>query len=119
MPADVRDAQRAGDVEADAGRLRRAEATETPQPGRQVLALDELHDQERLAVVGAGLEAGDDVRVAQDGRRQCLAPEAHRDVGVGDHLAAQQLDRHGPVGLVSIARWTVAMPPTPMTSASR
>ena len=99
MPADVRDAQRAGDVEPDAGGLRRAQPTEPPQPGRQVLALDELHDEERLAVVGAGLEAGDDVRVAQDGRGQRLAPEAHRDVGVGDDLAAQQLDRHGPVEL--------------------
>ena len=70
---------------------------DTTQPGGQVLALDELHDQERLAVVGAGLEAGDDVRVAQDGLRERLAPEAHRDVGVGDHLATQQLDRHGTV----------------------
>ena len=96
--SDVRHAERTGDVEADACCLRRGEATDTTQPGGQVLALDELHDQERLAIVGAGLEAGDDVRVAQDGLRQCLAPEAHRDVGIGDHLAPQQLDRDGTVG---------------------
>ena len=83
-PADVGDAERAGDVEADPGGLGRFEAAGPPQPRGEVLAFDELHDQERLAVVGAGLEAGDDVRVAEDGRGERLAPEAHRDVGVLD-----------------------------------
>ena len=73
------------------------EAADPPQPRGEVLALDELHDEVRLAVVGAGLEAGDDVRVAEDGRRERLAPEAHRDVGVRDDLGAQQLDRDRPV----------------------
>ena len=98
-PADVRHAQRASDVEPDPGRLRRTQPTQPPESGRQVLTLDELHDQERLAVVGAGLETGHDVRVAQHRGGQRLAAEAHRDIGIGDDLATEQLDRHGAVEL--------------------
>ncbi len=92
-PADVGDAEGAGDIEPDPGRLARGEPADSTQPRGQVLALDELHHQERLAVVGAGLEAADDVRVAQHGRGEGFAPEAHRDVGVLDDLAPKQLDR--------------------------
>ena len=99
MPADVRHAERPGDVEPDPCGLGGRKPTEPPKPRRQILAFDELHDQERLAVVGAGLETGDDVRVAQDGGGQRLAAEAHRDIGIGDDLATEQLDRDGPVEL--------------------
>ena len=96
---DVGDAERARDVETDPGRLRRRQAPAPAQTSRQVFALDQLHDQERLAVVRAGLQAGDDVGVAQHGGGQRLPPEAHRDVAVLDRLAPQELDRHGPVEL--------------------
>ena len=76
-----------------------AQAPAPAQTSGEVLALDQLHDQERLAVVRAGLQAGDDVGVAQHGRGQRLPPEAHRDVAVLDRLAPQELDRHGPVEL--------------------
>ena len=86
--ADVGDAERARNVEADPGRLRRGQAPAPAQTRRQVFALDQLHDQEGLAVVRAGLQAGDDVRVAQDGGGQRLPSEAHRDVAVFDRPRA-------------------------------
>jgi hypothetical protein len=96
-PADVCDTERTSDVEADASRLLRRQSTRPAESSGQVLAFDELHDQEWLSVISAGLETCHDVRVAQDCGRQCLAPEPHRDVGVGDDLAAEQLDRNSPV----------------------
>ena len=94
--ANVGDAERARDVEADPSDIAGRQPSAAPQSRREVLALDQLHDEIRLAVVRAGLQAGDDVPVAQDRRREGLAPEAHRDVGVRDDLAAEQLDRHEP-----------------------
>ncbi len=82
-PADVGDTECPGHVEADLCGLGRREATTSAKARGEILALDQLHDQERLAVVGARLQAGDDVRVAQDGGRQGLAPKTHRDVGIG------------------------------------
>ena len=72
----------------------------------------------RLAVVRAGLQARDDVRVAQDRRGECLAPEAHRDVRVLEDFATKEFDRDRPAELGVDARWTVAMPPEPIPSAS-
>jgi hypothetical protein len=95
--AHVCDAERTRDVGADPCRFGRGEASTSSQAGGEVLALDQLHDEVRLGVVGAGLEAGDDVRVTQDRGGERLASEAHRDVGVLDGLASQQLDRDGPV----------------------
>ena len=96
--ADVGDAERAGDIEPDAADLPRGEPAATPQPRREVLAVDELHDQVGLVAVGARVQAGDDVRVAEDGGGQRLAPEALGEVGVGGDLGAQQLDRDRPLG---------------------
>ena len=92
-PADMRDAERAGDVKGDPGRFAGRKAADPPQARSEVLALDQLHDQERLSVIGAGLETGNDVRVAEDGGRQRFAPETHRDVGVLDDLATEELHR--------------------------
>ena len=46
------------------------------EAGREVLALDEVHDEVRLVAVRAGVQARDDVRVAQDRGGQRLASEA-------------------------------------------
>ena len=69
------------------------QSSAAPQTRSEVLALDQLHDEIRLAVVRAGLQAGDDVPMAQDRCREGLAPEAHRDVGVLDDLAPKQPER--------------------------
>ena len=55
--------------------------------------IDEGHHEVGLVAVGAGVEAGDDVRVAQDGRGERLAPEPVGEVGVGRDLGTQDLDR--------------------------
>ena len=95
--AHVRDAQSAGHIQPDPRRLGRNEPADPLEPRRQILAFDEFHDQERLTVIRPGLEAGDQVRVAQDRRSERLTSEAHRQIGVPDHLASEQLDGHRPV----------------------
>ena len=74
------------------------------QPRGEVLAVDELHDHVRAVRVGARVEAAHDVPVAQDGGGQGLASEAVGQVGVGDDLGPQELERDGPVERVSSAR---------------
>ena len=96
-PADMRDRERTGDVEPDPSRLARREPSDAAEPRGEILAFDQLHHQERLAIIGSRLEAADDVGMAQDGRREGLAPEPHRDVGVLDDLVAEQLDGDGAV----------------------
>ena len=63
---------------------------------REVVPVHELHDEERLAAVGAGAEIADDRRMVQDGGRVSLAPEPQREVRIGDDLGAQQLHGHRP-----------------------
>ena len=97
-PANVGHAKRPGDIQPDASRLGGCQPADPPQPGGQVLAFDQVHHEERLAVVRASFQTGHDVRMAQHRGRQRLAPEAHRDIGVLDHLAPEQLDRDRPAG---------------------
>ena len=61
-------------------------------PHRQVLALDQLHDQVR-APVGTLVEVDHlhDVRVAQAGNDLRLTPEALQELRVGRRLVPQQL----------------------------
>ena len=58
------------------------------------------------------------------GWRRTVAASASRrkrigEIGVGDDLGAEQLDRDGRSRRVSVARWMVAIPPRPMTGPSR
>jgi hypothetical protein len=46
---------------------------------RETLALDEIHDEERLSLVRADFVDGDDVRVLQTGCRRCFRAEALRE----------------------------------------
>ena len=66
-------------------------------PLLQRLALDVLEHDVRPALVLAGVDHPDDVRVGELRDRPRLAAEALELVGVGRDLAVQQLDRHLPL----------------------
>jgi hypothetical protein len=94
-PADMRDAEGASHIEPDPGGMRRRESAAAFQPRREVLSVDQVHDQVRLAIVGACVEAGDDIRMPEDRRRERLTSEPIREVGVGRSLGSKQLDGDG------------------------
>ena len=92
-PAHVRDTECPRDVEPDPRHVVRGERPGPVQAGGEVLALDEVHDQERTGGVRARVHARDDVLVAQDGGRQGLTPKSIRQVAVGADLGSEQLER--------------------------
>jgi len=89
----VRDTQGPRDIQPDPRGLQRRQPAAAPKPGGEVLALHERHHEVGLVAVGAGVEAGDDVRVAQNGGRERLATEPVGQVAIGRDLGAQDLDR--------------------------
>ena len=92
-PLGVRGRQRLGNSRAEAQHsidLHRA-----PGDGMlQRLPLEQLHHQERCALVPPDLEDHADVRVVERRRRPRLAHEALDDVLVLRHLLRQELERH-------------------------
>ncbi len=64
------------------------------QPLGEVLARDELEDQERLAVGLLEAVDGRDLRMVEGGEELRLAPEASQPLGVLPDLGGQDLDRH-------------------------
>ena len=85
--------ERPGDGRADARDLARRQRAAPAQDGREVLAVDQLHDDVRAARVLAVVVDGDDVRVAERRRRLGLLPEARRELRVAQVLGAQELER--------------------------
>ena len=79
-PAPIRATWRGGSVPAPA------------QDRRQVLAVDELHDDERPARVLAVVVDGDDVRVVERGGGLGLLAETRGEVGVAQVLGTEQLE---------------------------
>ena len=73
----------------------RSESAATLQPSGQILALDQVHDKVGLPFVRARVQAGDDVRMSEDRRGECLAPETIGEIGIGRRLGAEQLDGDG------------------------
>jgi hypothetical protein len=68
-----------------------------PEAIGQCLTLDILQDQEALPVLLLHAVDGRNVRVAQLGKRPCLALEAREPVGVRQQVLGQRLDRDVPV----------------------
>ena len=68
----------------------------------EVLAVDELHDDERPGLVLAVVVDRDDVRVVQRGRGLRLLAEARAEVGVAAVLGAEDLDGDVAVELVVV-----------------
>ena len=89
----VRGAERARDLDRVGDRLGHGQPPEPADAVLERLALDVLEDDVRAAVVLAGVDHADDVRVVELGDRPRLAAEALELVGVRAHLAVHQLDR--------------------------
>ena len=85
--------QGAADLAPDVDHLLDRQPADAAQALVQILAFEELHDDERRPIVVA-IEVGDldDVRVAQRRDRARLVLEALVDIGVGGGLAVQDLD---------------------------
>ena len=96
----VDDAARVGRVErledllGDARGGQRLERAALLDHGAEVAAVDQLHDDERVARLHAVVEDVDDVRMAQRGGRLRLLAEAGDERRVAAVLGAQNLDRH-------------------------
>ena len=90
--AHVGHAEGTGDIEPDARRLPRRQPAAASQPHGQILPVDQGHHEVGPVPVGAGVEAGDDVGVAENGCGERLASEALGKVRVRGDLGAQDLD---------------------------
>ena len=97
-PARVRGGEAVGDVRDDRrGGLGR-EAALAVQPGAQVRAAHEVHDQGEVVAVHHEVADGDDVRVVEPEQRGALLDEAAHELLVGGEVLAQQLDGDGALG---------------------
>ena len=92
--ADVRGLEGLRGLCRHAGGLARGERSVAAEDRRQVLALDDLHDQVRPGFALAEVEHGHDVGVVERCGSACLVAESGEEVGVLAELRSQQLDRH-------------------------
>ena len=102
-PVRVGDLEGARRLGGDPGGLARRERPGPADDRGEVLALDELHDDERAGRVLAVVVDRDDVRVVQRGRVLGLLAEARAEVGVAAVLGAEQLDGDVAIELVVVA----------------
>ena len=89
----VRARKRRTDVDREAGRLGHGQTTEPADAPPERLALDELEDDVRHALVVPGVDHGHDALVVQPRRRARLAPEALELVRIGGDAQVHQLER--------------------------
>ncbi len=95
--AGVGGAEGPGDLDPVGDGLGDRQPAHATDPLLERLALDVLEHDVRAALVLAGVDHADDVRVRQLGDGPGLASEALELVGVGGNLAVHQLDRHLPL----------------------
>ncbi len=84
---------RAGDLGGQAGRLAGRQGAGSPDDRGEVLAIDELHHDERAGRIGAVVVDAHDPAIVERGRRLRLCAEPGEEVGVLAVLGTQHLDR--------------------------
>ena len=82
-----------GDGRRDPGGLSGRQGAAATDDRREVLTVDQLHDDVRTGRILAVVVDGDDVRVAQRRGRLGLLAEPGREIGVAQVFRSQQLDR--------------------------
>ena len=102
MPASCACVERLGDGHADGGRARRRHAARVAITCARLVPVEQLHDEEQMAVVGLA-EVGDAnaVIVIEPRRRARLAMEARDRLGVGGQLGRKIFTATG----LSISVW--------------
>ena len=95
-PARMRGRQGSRDLGRDASRLPRRQGAGPAYDGREVFAVDELHDDERTGLVLAVVKHRHDVRVVEGSGGLGLVSEPFAEVGVAPVLGPQELDRDVP-----------------------
>ena len=91
--ARMRRVERLADLLGDARGRRGRQRPALAEDRGEVAAVDQLHDDERVARVHAVVEDVDDVRMVQRGGGLRLLAEARHEGGVAAVLGAQHLDR--------------------------
>ena len=92
-PGGVRACEALEDLRDDVQRLGERHAARPAEALAEVLAAEQLHDEIRASVLGAGVEDRDDVRALDRAHRPRLAGEARDDSLVGGELRVDELDR--------------------------
>ena len=95
--------QGAGRLGHDPGRLARRQGARALDDRGEILAVDQLHDDERAGRVLAVVVDADDVRVVERGGGLGLVAEARAEVGVAAIFGTEDLDGHIAVELVVVA----------------
>ena len=105
-------------LNGDAHRLARRQHTGLIQHLQQRRASDQLHHDERPRAVHTGVEYRHRPRITEHRRVPRLPLKPGQETRIGSALRAEHLGRNLTAQNLIAARHTVAMPPTPITSAS-
>ena len=114
----VREGEAAGDLDRELERALDRQRALAVDELLQVLARDVLEDDERLAVVVAAVDHGDDVLVREPGDELRLAAEALDDVLSATSRSCRTFSATSRSSTRSWARKTLDMPPEPTSSSS-
>ncbi len=87
--------ERPADLADDARGPQRLDAPVGSDHRSQIRALDDAHHDEQHAVLFAGIEDGNDVRVVDRGRDPRLAPETLAEAFLPGVLGEDELEGHG------------------------
>ena len=107
----VRGGEPVGDVRDDRDRGLGGEPPLAVEPGAQIGAADEVHDEREVVAVDDEVAYGDDVRVVEAEQGGALLDEAADELLVGREVLAQQLDGDGPFGPLAQPHRAGAAPP--------
>ena len=110
-PGGVRGGEPVGDVRDDRDRRLGGEPALPVEPGAQVRAADQVHDEREVVAVDDEVADADHVGVVEAEQGGALLDEAADELLVGGEVLAQQLDGDGPLGPLAQPHRAGAAPP--------